>query len=219
MSGNQRNYAAFIVLLYIVLAAAFVVCIYTMSLPHSPDEWKDFGIRIGVALTSVGTLTTTIVSLFTLNAQVKATADLEILKTNMARQSDFLKTALNARAIAHDKLFVGANNLYRELQKLAFGDFHPERIELIEQAMSEAQGLAANLDDEDRMITLNIVQHGFNIGDRATKLSETFHNEALRREYEKLWSNDSEVRELGTAIEQLQERSVFRNYTDKSSKE
>lgn len=229
MHWNQRIFALVIVLLYLVLAGGLVYLIYQMDPPANSDQWKEFTVRAGIALTIVGVFVSTIVSFFTLNAQIRATKDLEArkgdillsiedrkkeilkeieeLKGNIASHNDFLSRALNIKSVAHEKLFITTNNCYRELQNLARGIYDKNKVMNCEQALRDAEGYVANLSDEDRNIINKIIQIIFNIIDEVDNLQ--IPSDKIINAYNEVW--EKYAKSFGEAIKALQNRSPFYN--------
>src|SRR5215207_1794694 len=77
MSGKRIIFALLILFLYIGAAAILVFLSYRLSPPTNPDQYKEFGVRAGIALTAVSAFFATIISLFSLNTQIMAAQDLE----------------------------------------------------------------------------------------------------------------------------------------------
>ncbi|MBE2242892.1 MAG: hypothetical protein IAE86_09065 [Burkholderiaceae bacterium] len=135
------------------------------------------------------------------------TKELAELNTRVSRQTEFLTQTRSAKAIAYEKLFIAANGCYRELELLGAGKFDAERMAEYERGLREAEGLAANLDDEDQRIVKSLIQLTFNITDAASLVNV----EGIEREsaYKAIW--EEYVREFGQAMEAVRERSLFRN--------
>jgi len=78
-----------------------------------------------------------------------------------------------------------------------------------EDALTEAEGLAAHLDDDDQGIVERIVQSVANFKDLADELaSRELQAQDLKKAHEALWSKEK-VQELGKAISDLRDRSLF----------
>lgn len=229
MHLSQRIFAVIVIILYLVVAGGLVSLIYQMDPPTTNDQWKDFAVRAGLALTIVGTFVSIIVSLFTLNAQIRAAKELEArkgdillgienrkkeilkeieeLKGNIASHNDFLSRALDIKSVAYDKLFVATNNCYRELQNLTRGIYDKDKVMNCEQALRDAEGTAANLNDADRNIINNLIQIVFNIIDEVENLHVPPNQ--IMSAYNEIW--EKYARSFGQAIINLQNRSPFRN--------
>jgi hypothetical protein len=269
MTSPQRFWAGLgIVILYLGLASVLLWLSYYLSPPTNPDQWKEFGVRAGIALTAVGAFVGIIVALFTLNAQINATSALENkkgeilkavedhkkailldvekrknelqrdledhkkdilldvdkqknellkqieeLKGSISRQNEFLNRTLDAKTQAYNELFRASAVCYSELQYLARGEFNKKRVRESERTLIMARGLEANLDDKDREIIGRIIQGVYNIIDLAWDV-EGIDTER-KPKYEKIWNENVNVKNLGTAIKELQDRSLFYNKSTK----
>ena len=217
MNWNQRATVVVIAVLYLVLAAMLLYLALSLA-PWTPqDGYKNFSVLAGAFLAAESAFIGLIVSLFAMNTQIQAARQLEnqkkeilkeveTLKGQIARESEFVRKALDVKSVAFDKLFVASNNCYRELQNLAKGQYDKARAAECERGLREAEGLSANLDDADREIVQTIVQNVLNIVDEAE--AQQSRGDVLRKAYEDLWAKYAPS--LGQAIEELRQRSLFR---------
>lgn len=167
-----------LLLLYLAAASGLIYLSYAIVPPTNTDQYKEFGVRAGIALAAVGAFFGFAVSFFTLSTQIKAAKDLEDykkeivvkiekLKGEITQRINFLSQALSTQSTAYDKLFVASENCYRELQNLNTGTFDANRVAECERALNEAAALGANLPKEDQAIVTEIVQCVFNVTDEA----------------------------------------------------
>jgi hypothetical protein len=217
--GWKRVILGLILLLfYLGAASAFVYLSYALFPPTNTDQYKEFGVRAGIALAAVGAFFGFAVSFFTLSTQIKAAKDLanhqsvivekiEKLKGEITKRINFLNQALSAQSTAYDKLFVASENCYRELQNLNTGTFDANRIAKCERALNEAAALGANLPKEDQRIVTEIVQGVLNLADLAKQVKGSTDEKKIG--YEAIWKNHST--KLGDAIESFRNRSLFQN--------
>lgn len=97
-----------IVLLYLALASALVFISYGVAPPagvnqFTPDWWKDFGVRAGIALTAVGAVVGIIVTLYSLSTQIKAAQTLEVKKGEILKGVEDRKKELQQTLEDHKK--------------------------------------------------------------------------------------------------------------------
>jgi hypothetical protein len=204
--GRKRGLlASLAILLYLATVAGLVYLSYRVSPPVNADQWKEFGVRTGIALTACGAFYGFILSLITLGAQTKAAQELEKLKGRITRQTNFLNLALNAKSVAYDKLFVASNHCYRELQYLDAGQYDQKRAEECEKSLREAEGLSANLEEDDRVIVSDMVQVVVNIIDEANEVKP--NDKQKKEKYDAIWHKN--VAKFGDAMNRLRDRSLF----------
>jgi hypothetical protein len=101
-----------ILLLYLASAGTLVYFSYKLSPPTTPDQWKEFGVRAGIALTAVATFVGMIVTLFTLATQINAAKALEIQKGQILEGVEGKKNELQR------KLEEYKSDLQEEIEKL-----------------------------------------------------------------------------------------------------
>lgn len=78
MNWHQRTFAVVAVLLYVGVAAMLLYFAYEIfPSAANTDQYKEFGVRAGLALTGAAGVIAPIISFFTLNAQIRAARDLE----------------------------------------------------------------------------------------------------------------------------------------------
>jgi peptidoglycan hydrolase CwlO-like protein len=227
MTWTQRTFAVMLGALYVVLAVSVVGAAFIWLQPKSADQYKDFGVIAGIALTADAALVGLIGSFFTLGVQIQAakdsaannekilkrvedhkkelSAEIVNLQGVISRQNDFLSKTVDAKSGAYNKLFVASNIWYRELQKLADGKFDKKRLNEVEEQLYEAEAMSANLDDADREIALNIVQAVFNIQDEVEKLESEGEN--LKKHRVAVWNKYA--KSFGEDIRALRDRSPF----------
>jgi hypothetical protein len=207
-----------LLLLYLATAGLLVYLSYSLFPPTNADQYKEFGVRAGVALSAVGAFFGFAVSFFTLSTQIKAAQNLagyqaklqkglEEVKGDITKRVNFLSSALTVQSTAYDKLFVASENCYRELQQLTRGTLDANRVETCERALNEAAALGANLPKEVQGIVEEIVQSVYNIADEAKRVQES--DPEKKTKYEAIWQQHA--RKLGDAIESLRSRSLFQN--------
>ena len=207
MTPAQRTFAVTIALLYIGIAIVLVSLAYRWVTKNSMDPIRDLGILVGMALTADAALMGILGSFLNLSAQVTAAKQLEDLKGQVSRQNALLEKTIDAKSTAYNKLFVATTTCYRELQNLTKGDFDKTKVDSAEALLTEAEGLSANLDDDDRKIVERIVQSIMNIRDEVEQLKSA--GDQLKKDREAIWTKYAP--ELGKDMDKLRERSPFYN--------
>ena len=207
MTPAQRTFAVTIALLYIGIAIVLVSLAYWWVTKNSMDPIRDLGILVGMALTADAALMGILGSFLNLSAQVTAAKQLEDLKGQVSRQNALLEKTIDAKSTAYNKLFVATTTCYRELQNLTKGDFDKTKVDSAEALLTEAEGLSANLDDDDRKIVERIVQSIMNIRDEVEQLKSA--GDQLKKDREAIWTKYAP--ELGKDMDKLRERSPFYN--------
>jgi len=199
-----------ILALYLGAAILVVAVAYFLFPPTTSDQYKEFGVRAGIALTVVSAFFGSVLAVFSLSTQIKSARDLEKqkeqwehIKASLIRQTDLLSRTLDAKSIALDRLFVASNNIYRELEKLMQRQFDANAVQACERALSEAQGLAANLDDPAQQIVEDLVQIVFNIVGEVNRAS------GVDGKYPEIWTKYAKP--FGDKVEELRALSLFRS--------
>jgi hypothetical protein len=216
--GKQTSQAASLVLLYVVLAVLFIGFMRWRLKPSTDVQRKDFEVFVGVILTGDAAFVGMFISFFTLSSQIQAARELEshkaelseklaLLNGAISQQGAFLSRALDAQSSAYNKLFVASAVCYRELEKLARGEFDRNSVDRAEGDLTEAQALSANLDDEDRRIVIKMVQATLDIADEARDLKSK--GEQLKKDREEIWQRRAPA--LGREMNALRDRSPFYN--------
>jgi hypothetical protein len=206
MRGKRLLIGLLLLFLYFATVSILVYLSYrAFPAPTTADEYKEFGVRAGLALSAVGAFFGFAVSFFTLSTQLDAAKDLERLKGDITKRLAFKTQALNSQSAAYDKAFIASENCYRQLQRLANGDFNEARLSQLEDAFNEAKALSANLPKEDQAIVTSIQQEIFNVADEAKKVTSVGADRTT--ELNAIW--ERHAKELGAAIKQLRDRSLF----------
>jgi hypothetical protein len=229
VTALQKTFALTIFLIYLVLSVFLLGFAYWWISPQNDEQYKNFGVMAGIALTFDAALTGILGSFLTLSAQSRAAKDLadknegilkrvedhkkdilesiENLKGQINRQNEFLSKTLDAKSAAYNKLFVATTSCYRELQNLAKGEYDKKKVAEVERVLHEAEALSANLDDEDRQIVAKIVQAAFNIRDEVEALQTKA--DVLKKDREAIWNKYAP--DFGREIEAVRDRSPFYN--------
>jgi hypothetical protein len=118
VSRKRIIIALLILLLYLCAVVALVVISYRLSPPTNTDQYKEFGVRAGIALTATSAFFATVIALFSLSTQIKAAHDLEEKKKEIVLAVETHKNELQGKLEEYKgELLLGLEQRKRELQE------------------------------------------------------------------------------------------------------
>jgi hypothetical protein len=111
MTRSRIVGAALLIALYLAVASVAVYVSYQVSPPTTADQFKEFGVRAGIALSAIGAFFGAVFSVFTLAAQVQAARDLE------EKKREIIVTVEERKAELQEKLEEHKTTLQTELEQ------------------------------------------------------------------------------------------------------
>jgi hypothetical protein len=130
--------------------------------------------------------------------------ELAAANDKLSKQNSFLDKILNEKTNAQNALFVASTRCYRELQMLANGIFSREDFDESYGKLKDAEGLNAHLDDGDRKLFQDFLQHVMLIDDEIMELKVPD-----KQAYQEIWKNRAPA--FGAALNAFLACSLFRN--------